>query len=55
MKRIGILCLILLVFLSACSVKEDEENQGCDLFEECGDESISLGDFKLDYESLYFF
>ena len=52
MKRIGILCLILLVFLSACSVKEDEENQGCDLFEECGDESISLGDFKLDYESL---
>lgn len=52
MKRIGILCLILLVFLSACSVKEDEESQGCDLFEECGDESISLGDFKLDYESL---
>ncbi len=52
MKRIGILCLILLVFLSACSVKEDEENQGCDLFEECGDESISLGNFKLDYESL---
>lgn len=52
MKRIGILCLILLVFLSACSVKEDEESQGCDLFEECGDESISLGNFKLDYESL---
>lgn len=52
MKRIGILCLILLIFLSACSVKEDEESQGCDLFEECGDESISLGDFKLDYESL---
>lgn len=52
MKRIGILCLIVLVFLSACSVKEDEESQGCDLFEECGDESISLGDFKLDYESL---
>lgn len=52
MKRIGIICLILLVFLSACSVKEDEESQGCDLFEECGDESISLGDFKLDYESL---
>lgn len=52
MKRIGIICLILLVFLSACSVKEDEENQGCDLFEECGDESISLGNFKLDYESL---
>lgn len=51
MKKI-LLIILILIFMCSCTNKKDE-SQACDLFEECGGETtISVHDFKIDYESI---
>lgn len=51
-KSLLIILVLALSLLTSCTIYDGDEKAACDLYEDCGEEFVSMSDFKADYEAL---